>query len=370
MLTSILGLHWRLSPILNPHCLTLTLLPSDSDKSPITPQQPSSQPPPSPSSSTTQKDDDGPSPQALAAIFALTGTLGVAAMTAAQLLSGHLLLLALFGPGGARRYMREFLRSDASLLTPDQLAARATMARSPRYAIFLVLFTTLSAGLPEELLKYLPVLWLQGRRRKDKKSSQQQGREKQQPLGKRAAVRAATAASLGFALVELVGYALAARGSAADRASYAQASRTTAAAIAGPSITIILLERVFVSLPGHIATAILSASRGADAEAEEEEEGTDNNTAGGGAVVRGKWLGRWRRVLSAVAPSVVYHGLFDLVLFGASAWVGGHVGWVHPVGTRAVVGTLGLCVCVQGVLYAHTLRAWLGWGKKEVSRRQ
>lgn len=316
MLTSILGLRSPLTSILTPNCLTLTLLPSDSDKSPATPRS---------SSETPSSAQDGPSLRALAAISVLSGTLGLAAMTAVQSLTGYLFLLALFGPTGARSYMTEFLRADVTALAPEQLASRAAMAREPRYTIFLALFAPLSAALPEELLKYLPVLWLQRRQRRREGQGGPGERPKQHQLGKRAAVSAATAASLGFALVEL--------------AAYVQAAAATAA---GPPMAVTLLERVLIGLPGHIATAVLAVSRGAD--------------AGYGS--------GWRDVLGAVAPSVLYHALFDFVLLGSSAWVGGHVGWVHPEGVWAVVGTLGACVCVQGVLYAHTARTWLGWGEK------
>lgn len=321
MLTSILGLRAPLPHILTPNFLTLTLLPSDSDKSPTSPRS-SSQALPSPAPKNTQQ--DGPSLKTLATISALSGTLGLAAMTAAQSLTGYLLLLALFGPAGAKSYMKEFLRADVTALPPGHTAARAAMARDPRYTVFLALFATASAALPEELLKYLPVLWLQRRRRGDEKRGGEQQVSHREKLDRRAAVSAAAAASLGFALVEL--------------AAYAQAAGSSAS---GPPLAVTLLERALVAFPGHVATAVLSASRGAGAQ-------------GSG----------WRGVLSAVAPSVAYHALFDFILFGSSAWVGGHVGWVHPEGWRAVVGTLGACVCVQGVLYAHTAREWLGWGRK------
>lgn len=316
MLTSVLGLRSPLTSILNPSYLTLTLLPSDSDKSPATPS-PSSQPP--------SAEQDGPSPGALATISLLSGTLGLAAMTAAQSLTGYLLLLALFGPAGAGVYMKEFLRADVSSLTAEHVAVRAEMARDPRYTVFLALFATVSASLPEELLKYLPVLWLQRRRNREQEGDQKSHRK----LDKRAAVSAATAASLGFGLVELAAYVHAA----------------AAAPATGPPLLVTLLERVFVGLPGHIATAVLSASRSADAEGEGSQSG-------------------WRKLLSAVGPSVAYHAVFDFILFGSSAWVGGHVGWVHPKGWRAIVGTIGACLCVQGVLYAHTAWAWLGWGEE------
>lgn len=323
MLTSVLGMRAPFSHILTPNFLTLPLLPSDSDKSPTTS--------PSPSPTSGPQQDGAPSLKALATISALSGTIGLAAMTAAQSLTGYLLLLALFGPAGARSYMKEFLRADVSALPPEHITARAAMAREPRYTIFLALFATVSAALPEELLKYLPVLWLQ-RRQRTRTEKQQGGeqRDSHQKLDKRAAVTVATAASLGFALVEL--------------AAYVQVAASSAS---GPPLAVTLLERVVIAFPGHVATAVLSASRG---------------TAGaGGAGAQGSG---WRGVLSAVAPSVLYHALFDFILFGSSAWVGGHVGWVHPEGWRAVVGTLGACVCVQAVLYAHTAREWLGWGEK------
>lgn len=304
MLTSILGLRSPLANILNPNFLTLTLLPSDTNKSPSNPR---------PSSSS----QDDPSPKALATISLLSATAGLAAMTAVQSLTGYLLLLSLFGPNGARTYMSEFLRADVSPLTAEQLATRAVMAREPRYAaVFLPVLAVVGIALPEELLKYLPVVWLARR---------EQGRDgkRSRKINKRAAVRAATAASLGFALVELAAYVHAAGG-----------------VPTGPSVAVTLLERILVALPGHFATGVLSASRGAD---------------GGSG---------WRAVLSAVAPSVGYHALFDFILLASSALVGGHVGWVHPEGRRAVVGTLGACVFVQGVLYVHTARSWLGWGEK------
>lgn len=227
--------------------------------------------------------------------------------------------------------MKEFLRADVSALTPEQLARRALMARDPRYAaLFLPLMASLSIALPEEVLKYLPVVWLARRKKGKGKDGGDRMRWARVVVGKRAAVRAAAAAALGFGVVELVAYVHAAAASTAT----------------GPPMAVTLLERVFVGLPGHVAMAVLSASRGADAAA-----GGDKS-------------GGWRAVLSAVAPSVAYHALFDLILLGSSALVGGHVGWVHPEGLRAVVGTLGACAVVQGVLYVHTARAWLGWGEK------
>lgn len=313
MLTSILGLRSPLANILNPNFLTLTLIPSDTDKSPSDPR-PSSQ-------------QDEPSAKALATISLLSATAGLAAMTAVQSLTGYLLLIALFGPSGARSYMTEFLRADISPLTAEQIADRAVMARNPLYAaVFIPLFTAVSVALPEELLKYLPVVWLARQQRPEA------GRNKRK-LDKRAAVRAATAASLGFALVELAAYVHAAGG-----------------VPTGPSVAVTLLERILVSLPGHFATAVLSASRGADPDTASSKDAPP--------------VSGWRAVLSAVAPSVGYHALFDFILLASSALVGGHVGWVHPEGWWPVVGTLGACVLVQGVLYVHTARAWLGWGEK------
>jgi hypothetical protein len=372
--TSILGLRSPIAVaniILSPSSLTLTLLPSDTDKSSPSPSpSPPSPPPTNPAQDEEQQQQQQPSPKALAIIALLSGTAGLAVMSAAQYMTGYLLLLSLFGPAGAHTYMKEFLRAGADVsaaLPPAHLAARGdNMARDPRYAaVFVPLFCALGAALPEEALKYAPVAWLARARRArarpkegDSDNSSNSNEKKQRrwpPVGnekraavKAAAVKAAAAASLGFAAVELAAYV------------HAAASTPTPT---GPSAAVTLLERILIALPGHLATAVLSASRGADADADAESSSSSSSSTT--TTTTTPPSSGWRATLSAIAPSVVYHAVFDLILLESSALVGGHVGWVHPEGARAVVGTLGACLVVQGVLYVHTARAWLGWGRKK-----
>lgn len=259
-------------------------------------------------------------------IAILSGTLGGLACSEFHQAVGHLLLFAIFGPEGASSHAVEVISLNFSGdLTSEQLEDRAVMlGRDPRYTVFFAL-VALTGALPEELLKYLPVLWLRWRR-----GQQDQGKQKRRRwkplLDKAAAVRAAAAASLGFALVEGATYV--AREYNIRRAD--QAPDT----IVRQAVAYTLLVCIFIAVPGHIALGVLSAARGADADV-------------GSAPASG-----WRGALGAIAPSIAYHGLSNFILFRSKLW------WVP---WDAKMWLTKAYFCVELVMYAHTARAWLGW---------
>lgn len=333
MLASALSPRSPLIHILTPGFLNLTLLPSGSNEFPApprpSPQDPSPPPPPSPAST-----QDGPSRRALVIIAMLSGTLGVLACVAFQALATNLNLLAVFGREDASDWEEEFSRLSISGLTQKHLDRRAAMAQDPRYTVLLALALP-TAALPEELLKYLPVLWLQWRQGQQDKGKQQRRRRKPL-LDKAAAVRAAAAAGMAFAFVE---------------GAFSVASEWIHALVEelpeGDVRQVVawsLLIRIFIALPFHTALGMLSAARAADADM--------------GSASASGWHGAQR----AMAPSIAYHALWNFILLSGSVWWGGHVGLKQPeMPWEATMWSIEAGMCVLLVTFAHTARAWLGW---------
>lgn len=323
MLASTLSPRSPLVHLLTPGFLTLTLISPGSNKSPAPPRPPPQDPSPPPSPATAQ---DGPSRRALVIIAILSGTLGGLACPIFNLLVDHLLLVAIFGPEGRSSHAVQMTNlSFSGDLTPEQLDDRAAMlGRDPRYTVFYAL-AALTGVLPEELLKYLPVLWLRWRRGQQDKGKQQRRRRK--PLfDKAAGFRAAGAASLGFALAEGAIYV-------AMEYNRRRADQEPDM-IVRQAVAYTLLYRIFIALPIHIALGVLSAARGEDA---------DVGSASASA---------WRGALGAMAPSIAYHSLYNFILIRSKLW------WV-PWDTTVWLNKADICVLL--VMYAHTARAWLGW---------
>ncbi|KAK6842105.1 hypothetical protein PG990_005907 [Apiospora arundinis] len=300
-------------------------------------------------------------PSSILGTMLFAGTFGLAAMSLFQLLSMRALLSLLFGgPEPAEAYVREFLRSaggrahlDATLSAPEA-AARAAMARDWRYCgLFCPFFGVVAAGLPEEVLKYLPaatVRWWRARKaartaalKEEKKTDD--GKEKEEE-GKTEVVMSplefvnyTVAAGIGFAIFENLGviWAGVEGGSSV------------------PELVWLLAERTFSALPGHVLCAALSGI--ADSSIRRRRRRAAAAKAGKNSGVGGLLGGGVVNMLSAILPSVLYHGVFDSALLGVSA-LDGHPGWVRPASPWVLAGTYGLVLAMQGALFLNVRAAW------------
>ncbi|KAK8056127.1 hypothetical protein PG993_001354 [Apiospora rasikravindrae] len=290
-------------------------------------------------------------PFSIAGTMLFAGTFGLTAMSLFQLLSMRAFLALLFGgrPGRAGDYIREFLRSAGgrahleATLSAAEVADRAAMARDWRYGVLCALFGVVSAGLPEEVLKYLPaaaVQWWRGR-----KAAAPAG-EVMSPLE---FVNYTVAAGIGFAIFENVGVVY---GSVSGGNSTAE-------------IALLLAERTLSALPGHVLCAALSGIRGASSSARRRRSGK-----GGGMATE------LVDMLSAILPSVLYHGVFDAALLGVSALCG-HPGWVRPADPWVLAGAYGMVVALQGSLALNVRAVWRqetqaleGTGRSDSSKKE
>lgn len=281
------------------------------------------------------------------------GTFGLAAMSLFQLLSMRTFLTLLFGgPEPANRYIREFLRSaggrahlDATL-SAAEAAGRAAMARDWRYCgLFCPFFGVFAAGLPEEVLKYLPaatVRWWRARKlakvtaaaastkgqEKNGENEKEEGKEEADKVVSMSPlefVNYTVAAGIGFAVFENIGMIW---GSVEGGSSVAE-------------LAWLLVERSLSALPGHVLCAALSGVR---------DSSTRRRRGGGGG-------GGLVDMMNAILPSVVYHGVFDSALLGVSA-LDGHPGWVRPASPWVLAGTYAMVFAMQGALFLNVRAAW------------
>ncbi|KAK8088923.1 hypothetical protein PG997_003884 [Apiospora hydei] len=223
-----------------------------------------------------------------------------------------------------RDYVREFLRSAGgrahleATLSAAEAADRAAMARDWRYGALCAFFGVVAAGLPEEALKYAPaaaVRWWRGRKQAETGEARR--------MSPREFVNYTVAAGIGFAVFENVGVVY---GSVSGGNSTAE-------------ILLLLAERTFSALPGHVLCAALSGIRDSSTAARRRSA----DTAGEKGVVAGVV-----DMLSAILPSVLYHGVFDSFLLGVSAWCG-HPGWVRPADPWVLACGYGVVVALQGL---------------------
>lgn len=193
----------------------------------------------------------------------------------------------------------EFQRPSLTALVPSEVAARAQLAGSWQNWAFNGVLSFLGAGLVEECLKLLPIVY--ARRRASRK-----GRSMAHPPY----IDYALAAALGFSLVENIGFI-----------SAACESNESWLALAGT-----VSERCAGSV-AHVLVASLTALRAVRQDRE-----------GGG---RMSWL-------SVVGPAVLLHGATDMVSLSSSA-LDGNVGWVHPSSKGLATGMLGLIGGIWGL---------------------
>ncbi|KAK8082238.1 hypothetical protein PG996_001019 [Apiospora saccharicola] len=315
-------------------------------------------PPPSPSSSSQkpQASAQAPTqprgrPSSIAGTMLFMGTLGSTGVILFQLLSVRAMLTLLFGGAEpAKVYVREFLRSaggrahlDATL-SAAEVQTRADMTRDWRYGLFCALFGVVSAGVPEEILKYLPaatVRWWRARKaaKAETKSTPRKGEAETAASGEMSPlefVNYTVAAGIGFAIFENIGVI------------YGSLSGGNSAA----ELLLLLAERTISALPGHVLCAALSGIRGASIY--RRRRSADDGAAG---KRKGGFVSGIVDTLSAILPSVLFHGVFDSALLGLSALCG-HPGWVRPADPWVQAGGYGMVVVMQGSLALMVRAAW------------
>ncbi|RDL30768.1 Uncharacterized protein BP5553_10113 [Venustampulla echinocandica] len=226
--------------------------------------------------------------------YAAAGTLGLAGAGLVQIVISKGVAAVLFSSPELRtEFWEEFARSTVAGLTADQLTRRAEIASSWQNWVFNALLTFVSAGLVEETVKYLPIIY--ARRR---------GTPKERGQRNRAYLDYALASALSFGLIETIGYMY--------------VSCESANEALGKSV-LTLIARVVIGQVGHLSIAALTALR----------------------AIRRDYYGdklSWWRV---VGPSVLLHGTYDFIAMSGSA-LEGNVGWIQPTGMKivAVVGLI------------------------------
>jgi hypothetical protein len=231
----------------------------------------------------------------LAWTYAFTATVGVAAVSALQMGVGYGLSTLFYGTGETRSYfLQEIMRSSVADLSVEDIKLRAEIASSWRYTIFTTLCCFGAAGLGEEALKYLPVVYASRR-----------GTPEQRKPRNRTYLDYALASSLGFGLVEGIGFLYSSCVHGEEK---------------GGKLALTIFERFIMGSSGHVLMAVLSALR---------------------ATRRDYYGGRQVSWLRIIGPSVLIHGAWDLgaLLFSASD---GNVGWVHPTSPPKVLAMLGV----------------------------
>lgn len=215
-------------------------------------------------------------------------------MTIQGLLS-YLLALIMFRKD-AKEYIKEFTMTEDKIKDAAHRAKRREMSTRWSYRIFLVIFCFVIAGVLEEGLKYLALM-----------CASRYGTITHD----RDYLIITAAAAVGFATVENLAFVY---GSYKNNESPLK-------------LTITILERTIVGLPGHAMTAALI---GVNVLARD---------------VRGVPM----TLSQILGVLVLLHGCHDLVLFIASAYEG-NVGWVHPRKTSTMCVGLGLVIGIQAIL--------------------
>ncbi|KAL8761032.1 MAG: hypothetical protein Q9184_002821 [Pyrenodesmia sp. 2 TL-2023] len=230
------------------------------------------------------------------------GTIGLAAVLLVQtaISSATMTLLFPFSASAKNDFLTEFSRSTNNDLSSSQLAHRATLARSWQNWGFNAVLAYIIAGLVEETLKYLPIVY--AHRHGSSTASM-------------VYLDYALAGALSFGVVETIGFLAVVAGSHEGWGRFALTA----------------LERIIGGALGHLLTAVLTALRAIRYES--------------------SW---WR----TIGPSVLLHGSWNFVAMVASAREG-NVGWVHPTGMGNTVGMLSGVVGMLVVAVWLVREEWL-----------
>ncbi|KEY79850.1 integral membrane protein [Aspergillus fumigatus] len=215
-------------------------------------------------------------------------------------------------------FWTEFGRATVSGLTKEQLLRRAELASSWQNWVFNGTLTYVAAGLVEEFLKYIPVMFA---RRRDAKKKQRRDR---------AYIDYVLASALGFSVVENIGFIY---------------SACVGGQESWPKLLLTLMERVVVGQLGHLSVACLTALRATRRD------------------YHGDSLGLW----GVIGPAVLFHGTYNFALMSVSV-MEGNVGWIHPNGLRNTALALGLVSGMIGLAVRKAKQEWRKVQKHEQDR--
>jgi RsiW-degrading membrane proteinase PrsW (M82 family) len=227
-------------------------------------------------------------------IFASAGTVGLAAAGLVQLVICKAASTILFRSIPMREaFWSEFQRSTIDGLTADQLTRRAGLAATWQNWAFNATLTFVAAGLIEETLKYLPIVYARHR-----------GTTSERKQRSRAYIDYVLAGALSFSVVENIGFLY---------VSCEQGHETW------PRLLLTLFERIVLGQTGHLLCASLTALR----------------------AIRRDYYGDQLSWWGVVGPSILLHGTYNFVAMSGSA-LEGNVGWIHPTGVWNSLAGLGL----------------------------
>lgn len=239
--------------------------------------------------------------------FASTGTIGVFALLTAQVTVLTAATRLLFpDPNVREAFMTEFGRSTIEDLTAAERAARLAFSASWQNWVFNTTLSFAIAGLFEEILKLLPVLFISAK-----------AKRRNQQVAKRAYLDYTVTAALAFGVFEGIGFLYAACESAQER---------------GFLLMRTVLERFVAGSTAHVLLAALTGLRATRRE------------------IYGDQLSWW----NVLTPSILLHGFANSAAFAFST-LEGNVGWIHPTGFWTQVGLY------SSVLGFNGMAAWLVW---------
>lgn len=216
--------------------------------------------------------------------FAGLGTVGLVAVMLAQMALFQAATALIFGTGErAAFFVAEFQRSTIEGMSRDELAKRALLAASWQNWLMNFLVAFGMAGLLEEILKVLPVIY-----------ARQRGTADDRKPRTRQYLDYALAGSLSFGVIENIAFLYEAVEGAGQTSS---------------KLLVTALERLVFASAGHLLAAALSALRAT----RKDYYGDD--------------LSWW----DVIRPSVLLHGSQNFIAFSSGA-LEGSVGWMHPTG--------------------------------------
>lgn len=212
----------------------------------------------------------------------------------------------------------EFGRTTLEDVSREDKWKRAEMAWTWQYLILLLFFTFILAGLLEELMKYIAVVYVKRRL------------QKLQALDY---VACAIASATGFSTAENIGFVYA--------SAEVDSRRMTMLTVA-ERVIIAMRELVIpwtkialtVDEAGHALMGVLTAVN----------------------MIHRDLRGLQYSALEIFYPSVLYHGCFDFAMLAVSA-VDGNVGWIHPKEPSRILLLLVLAVSMLSTLVWHVRRA-------------
>jgi len=242
-------------------------------------------------------------------IFVTVGTIGISTVVLAQITILKGAAIFLFKSDWFKDFYKEFGRTTTKGLSPGQLAHRAVLASTWQNWVFNALLSFVAAGICEEVLKYLPVVY-----------AQRCGTEKERKERKRAYIDYAVAGCLSFTLIENIGFI------------YAAAEQDQGA---WPVFIMTCAERLLMAPIAHLSAGVLSALR----------------------ATRRDFYGEKMSLLSVLGPSMLLHGLFDFSALSFSA-LNGNPGWIHPTRPGLVIPMMSLGLTILGGAVWGVIREW------------